>query len=562
MHDLPSQVARALRARAPFCFLTSAFCLLLSSLSSPAAPRAELRFTDPRPLTTLGLQLRVMSGSREKPLPIPQAYPYRVRMGAEEFKTDMVDPRELWIASQHAAEWEDGDGNRLSIATVRTMLPGPFEREHIMKDEYDKALEQERAANAWTLPQLGEWMDAFAGTAGGTRVARINAPSQRFSDVLEFTFPPATSNTLAFAFRLNPAAMGQSHVPASWTCALFHLGPNTDPRTARQSILSRFLLYVTAAPVAKPTPLAPATRFQTAAPQTATAQSPEFLTSRKQVTASLANLRNWWFAETENYILISNMQSSERSTVRQLQTDVENLRLVFRKMIPPRAPLVDVSVIRMPATEEEYIEYVGPDLAWSGGLWMPTRKELVIRPLSGEGSRERRDHLLHAAYHESFHQYLFYALDHVETSLWFNEGHAVLFENVEFRNRGVQILENKDMARLLEQLLPKQEMTLRNVLDLNMDAFYAQSEATRAINYTMAWGLVYYLRQGVAAERKSPYAGLLDRYIDLLWQTRNPAAATDQTFRNVNLLELDRDFRAFWANPRRRAAAERITLAP
>ncbi|MDA0576946.1 MAG: DUF1570 domain-containing protein [Verrucomicrobia bacterium] len=523
------------------------------------APRETLRFSDTRTLPALGLQLRVMAGARERPLPIPQAFPYVITTDYAKFKTELFDPRELWVASQHAAEWEDADGNRLILASINGLWPGPFSRPHVLRDDYDAALGKSTPRDGWTPTALATWMNAFAGVNGST-AHRRQPPSPRFNGLAEFRFPATESNLLAYAFQLNPRALGQSQAPTNWLCALFRLSPDTDSTRVQMAVQSRFLHYLTAAPGSPESALAPSARFQIRAQAPGTNLTDVFLASKDQVAASIANLRDWWYAATEHYILISNLSVSERTAIRQLQTDVETLHSVYAKLIPPRVPLRAVSVIRMPATETQYTDYVGPHFSWTGGMWLPSRKELIIRPLDGQGGQARRQNLLHSAYHEAFHQYLYYAYDQIESSPWYNEGHAAMFENVKIQNRGVQVVENPAMAAYLERLFQQRDVKIPEVLQLNLDAFYAQDPPARLANYAVAWALVYYLRTDAARDRRSPYRDLLTRYEDLLWETRDAREATTLAFAELDLGEMAKDFRAFWLSPTRRAHAARVWL--
>src|SRR5262249_48555330 len=91
-----------------------------STLPACAGPRGALGFSESRQLPGLGLQLHVMPGARERPLPTPHIYTYQVRTPTNTYALDMFDPHELWVSAQQAAEWVDGGGNAMVVATVRT----------------------------------------------------------------------------------------------------------------------------------------------------------------------------------------------------------------------------------------------------------------------------------------------------------------------------------------------------------------------------------------------------------------------------------------------------------
>lgn len=547
-----------MRAGVPFVAVAAAGLCLAATL--PACGLGNvLRFQDARTLAGMGIQLRVMPACQERPLPTLHVFPYVLEHDGKTVKVDMRDPRELWVAEQQGAEWADAAGNLLVMATVRVPLPGPFPRAHVLDSEYAEARGPDVAPDDWTPAALAKWVSDFMGIADAQPALLSGAPA-KFRACYEFTFGAtnARSTCLAYAFRFNPQAAGRAQAPSSWFVAGFMLLPGTDVEQSRQAIRSRFLQYITVAPDTATSAVAPSSRLQSrrSAPD-GSQPSPDLTASRREVAQSVANLKDWWYVETDNYILLSNMLPTYRSTVRALQDNVEHLHSFFLDLVPPRVPITAVSVVRIPATSPEYVQYVGAGYAWTAGLWMAPRRELVVRSLAEQGGREQRDQLLRTTYHESFHQYLFYALDQVETAAWFNEGQAAMFESVEFQSRGIAIREDPVKAGILLQLIKARKVSVDGLLKASYDTFYADNDAARVANYTMAWGLVYYLRKGLPADARSPYAGLLDRYVDEAWTMRDGETATARAFDGIDREALDRDFRAFWLSPSRRLAADR-----
>lgn len=527
--------------------------LALALLAAPAAlARVELRFTEGRDLPQVGLQLRTLPSAREKPLPALTIHPYRVESGTNSYRVELYAPRDLWVAEQHAVEWEDLKGNRLTLAVVRRPLPGPFARPHVSREEYEAAAAPARGASDWSQGELAAWVRDYMGVA--VTAHADPAPPARLAELVEMRIAGPATNTFAYVFRMNPQGLGARKAPADLFFVSFHLGPDTDPAASLQAIRLRFWQYLqpSGAP-AGPTP-ASATG---AAPA---AVSPELAASRRQVADSIRNLKDWWSLESEHYIILSSMKAGQKSAVKELQGNVEKVRVVFEDLIPAQVPITAVSVIRIPSTDGEYTEYVGDALAWSAGMWMPNRKELVLRSFEDAGTKERRELLFRTAYHEAFHQYLFYALDRAEASAWFNEGHAALFETVEIRSRGARILQDDAKVAYLQQLLKERELTVAEILGLSYDDFYAPTQAQRVNHYVMAWGFVYYLRLGATKDAREGYAGILDGYLDALRETRDAAEATRRAFAGIDLDQLQRDFRAFWTSASRRSTAERIRL--
>jgi len=226
-------------------------------------------------------------------------------------------------------------------------------------------------------------------------------------------------------------------------------------------------------------------------------------------------------------------------------------------MIPPRTNITAASVIRVFESAEEYTRYVGANRQWTSGLWVPDKKELVIRPAEAQSTTEQRDRVLHTIYHEAFHQYLFYALDMTDASPWFNEGHAALFEDVEVRNGRATLKEDETKVQILRRLIGSADADVKRMLQLSYEDFYAGDDQTRTAHYVVAWSIVYYLRRAPVADKPAAYRRILDVYMDALWRTRDPVKATDEAFQGIDRSAFQRDLVAFWQSDRKRAAALR-----
>ena len=227
-------------------------------------------------------------------------------------------------------------------------------------------------------------------------------------------------------------------------------------------------------------------------------------------------------------------------------------------MVPPSAPISNISVIRIFESGADYLRYVGPDNAWTGGLWMPSRQELIIRPSPHGSTHDQRRHALAVAYHEGFHQHAFYALGRQVIPPWFDEGHAELFETVDIRDSTMTLPENPDAAAIVENILANGAPPIPALLTMDHAAFYDRDDTRRQANYALAWALVYYLRKGAAAERPARYHTICNRFIQALVDGNDGNAATRQAFEPVNMDRFMDQFTDFWTSRRRRAAAARI----
>jgi hypothetical protein len=253
-------------------------------------------------------------------------------------------------------------------------------------------------------------------------------------------------------------------------------------------------------------------------------------------------MKDWWFAETPEYIFLSDIRSGAgRALVRELQSDMPALREAFAKLVPPFEAASDASVVRIYEDRDAYKRYVGKDMEWSSGAWTSARRELVI--LAQQGDREGTLAIIR---HEGFHQYLFYACGMLPNAPWFDEGHACLFESASVDRRGaVEIREGQRCDHLVKNL-DSVAADIPRLLRMDHAAFYAGSDEQRNLNYSTAWGLIYYLQVGAPARKQTAYAGVITQYLRTLAAAKSPEAATAAAFSGVNMAAFQDDFTEFW----------------
>jgi hypothetical protein len=144
----------------------------------------------------------------------------------------------------------------------------------------------------------------------------------------------------------------------------------------------------------------------------------------------------------------------------------------------------------------------------------------------------------------------------LQSAPWFNEGYATFFGAATMGNHKLEVEEDPMRVKGLEELLASGPLDLGKFLHLSYEEFYGKSDKERERNYALAWGLVYYLRKAAPIEKPAPYAGILDKYVDALWETKDADKATAAAFQDVKLDKFLKDFLKFWeSRGKRRAAA-------
>ncbi len=522
----------------------AAAVLLLSSRSAAGVPSFRVDNVYPE----LGLKMRVLGNSQPEMLAQFKTFTYTFTRGEESYKRDQFDPQELWYANQHCGQWRDTGGNTLTLGRATRQLP-KFAEQHILREEFETALND--PANRLNPDQpaaLNQWVASFTGSTPGPPVTLRIASNFSLNSAL--FFPDPDSRRLIYLFRVKIHTPSGGRVPSDWYCAVIRLNDEADTQKTRAIFESQFLTKVEAAPrtYSNAKNERSSNQLQPARSSGSTAAIPDS-PSRAAARKSIASMKDWWFAETSEYIFLSDIRSSTgRTLVKEMQQNMPFFRAACARLIPPFEPLTDANVVRIFENQTAYKQYVGPDHEWSIGLWSPMQRELVIL---SQGSDHAKT--LEIIQHEGFHQYLFYACSMIPSLPWYNEGHACFFETAEIDRRGVvTIPENSRVQHLLANL-DAVAQHIPDLLTMDYDTFYHKSDEARSLNYTAAWALIYYLRKGAPLERSNPYDRILDRYLAELKTSRSSATATTEAFRSINTKKLQEDFTLFWKRQRSKA---------
>lgn len=529
--------------------------LMEAGSSLPAlAETPGLRFITPVDIPSLGLRVNLMPDACEMPPFSPQVFIYTIDNGNEKRKEDRYAPADLWWLKQQAGRWTGRYENSLVLIRLTHRLPSGFKDPHVTRAIYEECVS--RAGTAGGLVQSEDdvhgWMADYTGHSAitGEKVDRLSA---RVDPIIRFRLGPADPCRVAYAFRLNRNAEGTS--PATWVGAIFEVSPKIHMETAIRFIEKEFFASLSFLTIMQPA--SGLSKSSSASTKRDSGKSGDLLIARKQAEESIRNMTGWWFRESSRYIVLANLKGSSKLMVEQLEKAMGTMRAAYARCLS-ESPKSAVCVIRMPATPGEYKTYVGPDYEWSGGIWIPDRKELLIRPMVEGSSQEKRRSMFRLAFHEGFHQYAFYALDQANSSMWFNEGMAQFFENAVIVNGRIRIEEDPRSIGLLNTVLAKGAFDLKAFFQLSPNQFYSRDEDERAANYAVAWALVYYLKKGFGSDTHSPYSGLLDKYAEAMQvEGKTASEATESMLKGLDIQRLSLDFIQFWHSLARQSVARR-----
>ncbi|HRR33995.1 MAG TPA: DUF1570 domain-containing protein [Kiritimatiellia bacterium] len=492
----------------------------------------------------LGLSLRTLGGAVPEPLPPHKTYAYTITRNGETTRCDLYDPYELWYATQHVGQWRDDNGNRLILGRASRLLPRvESDIPHVSREAFDAAFAAPDTAFDPSSPDaLTTWLAAFSGgTLGSPEKVRTG-----FSLHDALCFPTDTGDTLVYAFRAKLRTPQGGTEPTEWFCAVIRIADGTPKAKVRKDFETQFLASVATLPRHASSGAGGQGKTLRTAPAGAVLSDHP---GRAAARRSIANMKDWWYAETPDYIFLSDIRSSSgKALIKEIQTTLSALRTAFTCLVPPFEAETDVSVVRIFENAEAYRAYVGPEWEWSVGLWSPMRRELVIL-----SQNKDIDRTLEIIRHEGFHQYLFHATRMIPHATWYNEGHACFCESAQVDSKGRVELTEGIRAAFLIQHLKEVAANLPAVLRADRSAFYEGKDAQRNLNYATAWGLVYFLRKGAPSRRLSAYSQILSTYLTTLEVTRDAEAATAAAFKGIDMTVFQKDFVEFWEKGRNSA---------
>jgi hypothetical protein len=247
-----------------------------------------------------------------------------------------------------------------------------------------------------------------------------------------------------------------------------------------------------------------------------------------------ANLVKGWkviASPKKNYVIVYNTKGKRNDRLAEVVADrIEKLREeLYEKQFVPKKTIDEVSVVRICGDEKDYWFYGGPE--GSAGYWSWKDGELVLYDAKPAAAVD--DDTLSTAYHEAFHQYIYYGVGKVDPHSWFNEGHGDYYAGARLTPAGVFEIRpfnwrlKRIKAACAKGPFPKKAdgafdtskggyTPLREFLRYSQSDYY--EDATVSVNYAQGWSLIYFLREGVPKnpEWKAKWGGILERYYETL----------------------------------------------
>ncbi|MBO7688147.1 MAG: hypothetical protein J6V72_17315 [Kiritimatiellae bacterium] len=495
----------------------------LFCLTAEAAPR----FSAPVWRPDLGIAIPGLAGAAASPFSLPKAAAYLVTSstGAQRLE-DRFDVFDLWESATLRGRWVDDEGNQLQIARLFARPPSDAPGTVSSRRAFYDALARQRIDPA-QLAQRDEAVQAIAPVEVLGPVKPRRSQRHNLTDVVYY--PSTNDHALVCAFRPRTPERKET---TDWYLASLLAAPTADMNEVQAWFDEAFLdeIYVLNAR-ARPAPIA-----AMLPPDNATEE--ELL--RRDVRGNVVNYDDWHSASAEDVLVVDNVDPVQRGFfIASLTNNLPRLRRAYARCVPSALSATNqTAVVRVFRSREEYLAYVGVEQKWTAALWSPVRRELVLY-LPERGA----DQLLHTVWHEAFHQYLAYAGSMIDSSPWFNEGHAQLFEHSHFDRTGA-IVFDRDLqaAAYVQQYAAELAQYMPAVLEMDYPAFYDGTQEEIAAKYRLAWSIAYFLEVGAPQVRFRPFENLRADYLKALVRTRSMREATAEVLAG----EAREEFVAAW----------------
>ena len=486
--------------------IACAICLTWTS-------EAAVRFTAPVWRPDLGISVPNLVGASAAPIDLPQAEAYLVTSASKGRRLeDRFDSFGLWTAATVRGRWRDSAGNTLLLARLSQQPPDDAPGTMRTRLSYREA-QQGKELNPKDRDQRNEAVESISPVEVKDPVPPRRAQRKNLTDLLCY---PAVANDRVLVYAFRPRSPERKEIP-DWYLAVLSVADDEDMASVRAHFDDEFLDAISV-------PSLRARRSPQKVRPVPGKRATESDLLRYDLATSIANYDDWCCSEADDVLVLDDLDVSLRaSIVTAITNNLPRLRRAYAKSIPsPLSGTNAVATVRVFRSREEYLAYVGVEQKWSAALWSPQQRELVL--YHPEGGNET---LLRTVWHEAFHQYLAYAGSMIESSPWFNEGHAKLFENSHFEWKGGIVFEREiEGAAFVHEYAVDLAPTLLSLMMMDYAEFYAGEREEILARYRLAWSIAYFLEVGAPKLRFRPYENFRADYLKALVETRSMREAT------------------------------------
>ena len=497
----------------------------------------SLVFQPLREYPDLALKCQAPANAKAEMVTMPKATGYLKTNDDIQWLEDRFDVFDLWLAEALRARWKDRDGSHFSICRIPRKIPGDAAGETRTRADFAT-----RYAAAQMGPKDLESLDEAVYLLSPVDVFLRFRPRRSQRQNLTALWQYETTNDNAFVFAFRPRAAAKAEV--DWYMVSL---VSDDPEAEEK--LDEWLDDVEWLAVARDDgdgDDAPDRRKEKARGKAKVVDDVE-----REVALLAADYRrrvinydDWHFASASNIVVVDNMPDIDRTPfLAALTNRFLKMQAAYRETLPsPLTCASHIAAVRIFGSREEYLAYVGPKMTWSAALWSPLHRELVLF-LPEQGSQR----LLNTVWHEALHQHLDYACSMYQPPVWFNEGHAELFEHTHFDMDDNLVFDlDPDAAPLIHENARAFAEDLPALFFMDYDEFYDGTDEERRMRYRLAWSVAYFLQVGAPNVRFQPFKDLRRDLMKAVISTGRRTEATKAVLTDEMLKDLVAEWLAFW----------------
>jgi phosphopantetheinyl transferase (holo-ACP synthase) len=514
------------------------FVSLIGTIPSlSAAKRNYLRLGASVNIPSISAKAKLFKKLKAKPVGSIAVRILTQRRGSNVRKIETYYLEELWLRDQLAGTWIN-DVCTVSVYKMTLPVPGDVNvlyaqgpKRYVLKKDYEEWRSGQKKSVEYSDEKIVEWLQYLTNEKFSLPAERIKkgkprkTTTKRFksenSDDVIYVIQPliAPDIPIIFRYKLNNST-GRNH---------------KKNMKAILSSLASITFYKSSKKVARTKE-----RIVTKNKKKNIERSPDYIASKEAVIKAIRNLEDWWYLETDNFVMVANIKN--KKTTRELAENLEKSRRVFTEFYPLKKPLDAVSVAKMFETRKGYLAYLGPKYENTGGLWVASKKELVVSPMDWGTRKQRRQMMAETTMHEAFHQYIFFATGKQSTATWFNEGNACFFSGIKQKGSRM-VVEGTRRFERAKKYIPSAD--IEKLIHMSQDEYYSNMK----VNYAVGYGLLFFLHKGAPVmKKKNKYHEIPMKYYNAVIETRDPKKATDIAWAGVDMKEFTKEFRNFWKN--------------
>ena len=478
----------------------------------------SLIFNSPKEFPDLALKCGHPAGAKSEPVEMPRATAFLVSGAEGRRLEDRFDAFDLWRSESIRARWCDSDGNRFSLCRLSKKLPNEAAGDVCTRLDWQRR-SVASPLKVKDLAALDEAVYMLSPVDVEERVKPRRSQRQNLSELWRYS----SSNENAFVYAFCPRAEKEDR-PEWYLAALLSSDPDADEK------MDRWLDEVER--------MKPSDRTEA---KDLTCETDLLVRDYRR---SVVNHSDWQFTSATNLVVVDNLSDVPRDQfISALTNGLPVMQMEFRKALPsPLSGDSHIAAVRIFASREEYLAYVGPEMKWSAALWSPQHRELVLY-YPEQGS----DALLRTVWHEALHQHLDYACSMIQSPVWFNEGHAVLFEHAHFDLDGnIAFDVVPDAVAAIKSNPSEIADWLPAFLEMDYPEFYSGSNEERVLKYHVAWSVAYFLQVGAPQVRFQPFKNLRSDMMKALVRTRRRDEAVKAVFTGEVQQKLVDCWLSFW----------------